>query len=42
VQELLGHASYALTADLYTHLADDQRRATADRLQQALGDAISG
>ncbi|MEX2081625.1 MAG: site-specific integrase, partial [Dehalococcoidia bacterium] len=42
VQELVGHASYTLTADLYTHLAADQRKATADRLEAALGEAISG
>jgi integrase len=40
VKELLGHADYNLTANLYAHFMDEQRRATADRVQQALGDAI--
>ena len=42
VQELLGHTSYAFTADRYTHVLDDQRKKTADRIDQALGSAISG
>jgi len=42
VQEMLGHSSYALTADVYAHVLDDQRRATADRIEQAWGAAISG
>ena len=41
-QEPLGHSSYALTADTYSHLVDDQRRATADRIEGALGAAVSG
>lgn len=39
-QEMLGHASYALTADLYAHLSEDQRKATADRMEKAFGAAI--
>lgn len=39
-QEMLGHASYALTADLYAHLSEDQRKATADRMERAFGAAI--
>lgn len=42
VQEMLGHSSYALTADVYAHILDDQRKATADRIEQALGSAIGG
>ena len=42
VQEMLGHSSYALTADVYAHVLDDQRRATAERIEQAMGAAISG
>ncbi|MEX2375397.1 MAG: tyrosine-type recombinase/integrase [Dehalococcoidia bacterium] len=41
-QEMLGHSSYSLTADTYAHVLDDQRKATADRIQQALGGAIGG
>ena len=39
---MLGHTSYAFTADRYTHVLDDQRKATADRIDQALGRAIFG
>ncbi len=42
VQEMLGHTSYAFTADRYTHVLEDQRKATADRIDQALGSAIFG
>lgn len=42
VQEMLGHASYALTADTYAHVLDDQRKATASRIETALGAAIVG
>lgn len=42
VQELLGHSSYALTADVYAHIRDDQRKATADRLERALDSMIGG
>ena len=41
-QELLGHSSYTLTADTYSHLVDDQQRATADRIEGALGALVSG
>lgn len=41
-QEMLGHSSYSLTADTYAHVLDDQRKATAERIQQALGSAIGG
>ena len=37
VQEMLGHAAYAFTSDTYIHALDGQRRATADRLDRALG-----
>jgi integrase len=40
-QELLGHSSYALTADTYAHLLDDQRKATADRIEGAIGKLVS-
>lgn len=40
VQEMLGHASYALTADTYAHVLDDQRQATAERIERTLGAAI--
>jgi integrase len=42
VQEMLGHASYVITADLYTHVLEDQRQATADRIENAFGAAIGG
>jgi integrase len=42
VQEMLGHASYAFTADTYAHVLEDQRRASAERMQGALGTAIAG
>jgi len=37
VQELLGHASFAITADVYGHVAPETRREAADRLAAALG-----
>ncbi len=40
VQEMLGHSSYSLTADVYAHILDEQRQATAERIDQALGAAI--
>ena len=40
-QELVGHSSYALTADTYAHLLDDQRKATADRIESAIGRVVS-
>ncbi|KQS64336.1 tyrosine-type recombinase/integrase [Modestobacter sp. Leaf380] len=36
VQELLGHASYAITADTYSHVAPEQRREAADRIEDSL------
>jgi integrase len=36
VQEHLGHASYAITADIYSHVAPEQKREAADRLDAAL------
>jgi integrase len=36
VQEHLGHTSYAITADIYSHVAPEQRREAADRLDEAL------
>lgn len=36
VQEHLGHSSYAITADIYSHVAPVQQREAADRLDQAL------
>jgi hypothetical protein len=35
VQEHLGQSSYAITADIYSHVAPEQRR-EADRLDEAL------
>lgn len=39
VQEMLGHSSYNLTADVYAHVLDEQRQATAERIDEALGAA---
>ena len=36
VQEHLGHSSYAITADIYSHVDPTLRREAADRLDQAL------
>ena len=36
VQEHLGHSSYAIPADICSHVAPEQRRAAADRLDEAL------
>ncbi|MDT0277111.1 tyrosine-type recombinase/integrase [Blastococcus goldschmidtiae] len=36
VQEHLGHASYAITADIYSHVGPGQQREAADRLGEAL------
>ena len=41
-QELLGHTSFTLTANTYAHVLDAQRKATADRLEGAIGGAIAG
>jgi len=37
VQELLGHSSYAITADVYAHVAPAQQRDAAERLAAAYG-----
>jgi site-specific recombinase XerD len=36
VRALLGHSSYAITADIYSHVGPAQQREAADRLDQAL------
>lgn len=36
VQEHLGHSSYAITADIYSHVSPEQRREAANRLDEAL------
>ena len=36
VQEHLGHSSYAITADIYSHVAPAQAREAADRLDEAI------
>ena len=36
VQEHLCHSSYAITADVYSHVDPVQQREAADRLDQAL------
>jgi integrase len=36
VQEHLGHSSYAITADIYSHVGPAQQREAADRLDDAL------
>jgi integrase len=36
VQEHLGHSSYAITADIYSHVAPVQQREAADRLDEAI------
>jgi integrase len=36
VQEHLGHSSYSITADIYSHVAPAQAREAADRLDEAL------
>jgi integrase len=36
VQEHLGYSSYAITADIYSHVGPAQQRGAADRLDQAL------
>jgi hypothetical protein len=34
--EHLGHSSSGITADIYSHVAPEQRREAADRLDEAL------
>jgi len=35
VQELLGHSSFAITADVHAHVAPESTREAADRLAEA-------
>jgi site-specific recombinase XerD len=35
VQELLGHSSYGITADIYSHVDVEQQREAAERLGEA-------
>jgi integrase len=37
VQESLGHSSFAITADVYSHVAPLQQREAADRIAEAFG-----
>ena len=37
VQQTLGHSSYAITADVYSHVAPVQQREAADRITAAFG-----
>lgn len=37
VSEQLGHSTIAITADTYSHLDREQRRATADAIERAIG-----
>jgi len=37
VQELLGHSSYAITADVYAHVGVSQQKDAADKLAEAFG-----
>jgi integrase len=37
VQETLGHSSFAITADTYSHVAPVQQREAADRIAEAFG-----
>ena len=34
IQELLGHSSYGITADIYSHVAMEQQREAAERLSE--------
>jgi site-specific recombinase XerD len=34
VHELLGHSSYGITADIYSHVAMEQQREAAERLSE--------
>ena len=35
VQKMLGHSSYGITADIYSHVAMEQQREAAERLGEA-------
>lgn len=37
IQDVLGHADVRITLETYTHIGDDERRATAARMDAALG-----
>jgi len=39
VSEQLGHSSIAITGDVYSHIDREQKRAAADALERAIGDA---
>jgi integrase len=39
VSEQLGHSSIAITSDVYAHLDRESKRAAADALERAIGDA---
>jgi integrase len=38
VQEILGHSTFRMTADIYGHLSDDVRRDWGERMQRAIGE----
>lgn len=42
VQDTLGHAQVALTANLYGHLYEERRQEIADRMDAHLGGQIGG
>jgi integrase len=42
VQDALGHASITMTIDLYSHVSDELRDTTADKLDAAYGSAKGG
>ena len=39
--EILGHSGIAITMDTYSHVLPELQRAAADRMDQALGYAIT-
>ncbi|MGD0123485.1 MAG: tyrosine-type recombinase/integrase [Candidatus Limnocylindrales bacterium] len=40
VSEQLGHSSIAITADVYSHIDREQKRASADALERAIGSTV--
>lgn len=42
VQEILGHATLAMTMDLYTHLLPERKQSAVDRLSSLFGDEKAG
>jgi integrase len=40
VSERLGHSTIAITADLYTHVADQLHEAAAESLETLLGESV--